>query len=468
MRYEVQFHQFYIMKKTLFSLLALTVSLAHAEQVYTIVLASGEQFSNCSIVEKNAQNTKFSGTDSNGKLVTKEVPAAEITSMNEETAEKPSEQKEIKKGEEKATDATLRLRDRLTLIDTEMAKLTKPTKALTSQATSTKARITKLLVNMDKQALEIAKLQEEFQKASAADFTFDIVRIEDRTKYAQDGKAAYKAMVLDMKQKKNSRKVGGLDKFEVLRERYQGIPEYKDAHAKYLRTLRQLNKKWSSMHAKEEAARKRYPTDKMRAMNEIDNRKYEEIKAQLEKDGEDITKIWIIPQQRNLKMLAYCARRVEDVLRRTEKEKLDAAVGTVPSLLSQYWEQMDQIRELMIRGDLESAEKQIRNNAAYNLIMRLNRELLPQDYKEPIRNQHKDMEREITTRKRDYNRLKMTLKTKTDALDRSITNAESQIDGIMEKIQQALDTDIGENTMEVDKPEEKPAQEASAPQPKSE
>jgi uncharacterized protein YicC (UPF0701 family) len=78
------------------------------------------------------------------------------------------------------------------------------------------------------------------------------------------------------------------------------------------------------------------------------------------------------------------------------------------------------------------------------------------------------MEREITTRKRDYNRLKMTLKTKTDALDRSITNAESQIDGIMEKIQQALDADIGENTMEVDKPEEKPAQEASAPQPKSE
>ena len=42
------------------------------------------------------------------------------------------------------------------------------------------------------------------------------------------------------------------------------------------------------------------------------------------------------------------------------------------------------------------------------------------------------------------------------------TNAEAQIDGAMEAVQQALDSDIGENTMETDLPEEKPAPEQPA------
>ncbi|MBR2144261.1 MAG: hypothetical protein IJ956_01900, partial [Akkermansia sp.] len=181
----------------------------------------------------------------------------------------------------------------------------------------------------------------------------------------------------------------------------------------------------------------------------------------LREDGEDIAKVWFIPNTRNLKMLDYCARKVRDVLRRTEEEELDDAVGTVPSLLAQYWEAMDKVRMSMINGDLEGADDQLRNIAAYNIIMGLRKELLPQEYRTPIREQHRDTQQEITKRKRDYTRLKSSLERATNALTRITTSAEAQIDSAMDAVQKALDSDIGENTMQVDQP--KPAQPAAKP-----
>ncbi|MBE6415206.1 MAG: hypothetical protein E7032_01575 [Akkermansiaceae bacterium] len=497
------------MKNTslLLSLLALGFSMAQAAQVYTITLTSAERFTDCTVIYKSSSTTKFRGKDKAGKTVTREIPTGNIIMMREVVKDEPEpEQKDEapstpapaaaetnadatpaaqtpagapaaegeqkaepiadgniaqRAGEEKAKDATLRLREKLTNMETLMSKISKPSRALQSQVSQVKRRVTSQLEDMDKKALEVARLQEEFNKAGAADFTFDKVSVEQRDQFMRDGEAAYKAMRIDMKEKKGRRKVAGLDKFEIMRERYQGIPEYKQAYEWYVKTLYALQKKWTAMHNKEENARKRLPADKKSLRQRQDNAEYENIAAKLKEDGDDIATVWFTPPARNLKMLSISVNKVKDAIRRNEDRPLDDEVGTVPSLITQFWDNMDKVRMSMVTGDLEAAEKQLRENGAYPIIMRLKNYILPNEYRTPIVEQYKATQKEIQTRMRGYNNLKRSLERATASLDRVTASAEAQIDSATAAVQKELDSDVGDNTMEVEQPK---AEAAPAPE----
>lgn len=485
------------MKKTslLLSLLALGFSMAQAAQVYTITLTSAERFTDCTVIYKSSSTTKFRGKDKAGKTVTKEIPTQNIIMMREVVTEEPEphtqpaqeeqqtpdaattttsaapatapapaaegEQKPEpiadgniaqRAGEEKAKDATLRLREKLANMETLMGKISKPTRALQSQVAQVKRSVSSQLNSMDKRALEVARLQDEFNKAGAADFTFDKVSVDQRDQYVRDGEAAYKAMRIDMKEKKGRRKVAGLDKFEIMRDRYQGIPEYKQAYEWYVKTLYALQKKWTAMYNKEEAARNRLANDRRNLRKRQDEDEYKYIAGKLKEDGDDIASVWFTPPARNLKMLSISVNKVKDAIRRNENRPLDAEVGTVPSLLTQFWENMDKVRIAMVTGDLEGAEKILDENGAYPLIMRLKNYLLPNEYRTPIVEQYKATEQEIRTRLRNYNNLKRNLERATAALDRATANAEAQIDRATAAVQKELDADVGDNTMEVEQP----------------
>jgi hypothetical protein len=158
-------------------------------------------------------------------------------------------------------------------------------------------------------------------------------------------------------------------------------------------------------------------------------------------------------------MLFSCVNKVKDAIRRHEDRELDEEVGIVLSILNQYWESMEEVRQAMISGDLENADKKIRDIAAYQIIVRLKNYLLPTEYREPIANQHKATQHEIQNRLREYRRLKSSLECATASLDRLGANSEAQIDNAITAAQRALDADAGENTMEVvqDKPESETA-----------
>lgn len=495
------------MKKStlLLTLLALGASFAQAAQLYTITLTSAERFTDCTVIYKSSSTTKFRGTNKAGKTVTKEVPTQSIIMMREVIKEeeptkaeeapapapeppaaadmKPAEggdtptpaaegeqqQAPIADGnvaqradEAKAKDVTLRLRDKLANMENLMAKISNPSRALQSQVAQVKRRVTSQLEDLDKRALEVAKLQEEFNKAGAADFTFDKVSADQRDQYVRDGEAAYKAMKIDMKEKKGRRKVAGLDKFEIMRERYQGIPEYKQAYEWYVKTLHSLQKKWTNMHNKEENARKRLNGEKRSLRSRQDNEEYEAIAAKLKEDGDDIASVWFVPPSRNLKMLSISVNKVKDAIRRNQDRPLDAEVGTVPSMLTQFWDNMDKVRMAMVTGNLEGAEKMLREDPVYPVIMRLKTYLLPNDYRTPIVEQYKATQKEIQTRLRSYNNLKRSLERATASLDRVTNSAEAQIDSATTAVQRELDADTGDNTMEVEQ-EKKQAKPAAAP-----
>jgi len=504
------------------ALLSLSACVLHAQQLYDITLTSAEKFTQCRLVYKGHSKTIFSGRDKSGAEVTKEVKSTSILMMKpvkaeekpvatapkpeaapasdtaaasgestkdaensaeektEENAEGKSRTEENSEGESqaqapeaeekvqdgnmpasadavKAKDATLRLRQKLGTVDTELAALTRPSRSLLSRCKSGKSRVEKKLLELDKLSLEVASLQEQYNSISA-DYSFTLVTPDQRDQYVRDGQAAHKAMLIDMKERKGARKIGGLGKFEIMRDRYQGLPEYKQAYEWYLRTLKDLEVKWKKMAANEEKRRNSAQPAKRAAMNEADEKEFDRLSAQLKENGEDIATTWYNPMPRNLRMLNTSLNRVKDVLRRAEDTPSSSAVGTVPSLLEQFWGTMDEARKLMVAGDLDGAEEVIRKaDAPFRSIIGLNRQLFPDEYKSPLRDQKLDMEREIKRRSRERRQLKNRLERAISTLERSTGTAEAQIDALMEDIEREKDLDTGENTVDTSRGEQEPA-----------
>lgn len=501
------------MKRPFFSLALLVCSISslQAAQLYDITLSTAEKFTQCQIKYRGTSMTKFTGKNKKGEEVTKEVKTSSILMMKEvkpakvaepepaaaepetpakadaSASDSPAEEPaagedapaadgdEGTEGEaaepetaipqndsgDKAKDAAVRLRDKLAKVESAYASLAKPSRAIVSRMKNGKSRIESNLQNIDKNALEVASLQEQYNRANTADFTFEVVPADERDKYVQDGQAAYKAMLIDVQEKKRSRKIAGLDKFEILRERYQGIPEYKEAYSWYIRTLKDLEKKYTDLIAKEDKKRKNLQPAKKAAMEESDREEYEKLIAQLEAQGEDITKVWYTPTPRNRQMLSTCLNKVNDVLRRNANAQLDPAVGTVPSLIEQFWAAMDKARQLMIAGDLDGAEETLRRDPSFNILNRLKTQLLPEEFKSPLRDQRRELDQEIKKRSRDRKELQRKLERQLANLERLASSAEAQIDDLMMAVEQEKDLEAANETTEIDT--EQPKEDSGKP-----
>ncbi len=482
--------------------LAFSVPVVQAA-VYDITLTNATKYTQCQIKYRGS-STKFVGKDKSGKVQTVVVPSSRILNIREaeveteptpepspvppaepnaettaaqetpeaasettvKDAEKPAEN-EAKAPSETATpaeekqnatqedqpdqgqaqNATLRLRETLTKADEAYKALRAPSKSLERRQAYTRERIIKSLDKLDQQALKVAELQQEFNRAGRGDFAFALVSEEQRTQYERDGQAAYKAMLIDMKEKPGARKVGGIDKFEILRDRYQGIPEYKMAYEWYIKTLNDLDKKWSKMLANEQKRRKTLQPAKKAAMADADAKQLEELRASFEADGEDIAAVWFNPRPRNMEMLRLANNKVHDALRRNQGAKLDEAVGTVPSLLTQFWTAMDEARRLLIEGQLDQAEEVLTKDGSYDLLRRIHPSIFGKEYRDPIMEQRKKLEDEIRTRKRNVRNTMTKLEREASQLQRATGSAEAQINALMEEIEREKNLDAGDNTV---------------------
>lgn len=499
------------MKRPLFTL-ALAVcagSLLQAAQLYDITLYNAQKYSQCTILYGGKTMTKFTGKDSSGAVVTMEIKTASIlfkkpvapdvpatTAPEPQPSETPATETQEQATEStpdtsaasaeapqsndstntetpqqaeppiideyatesaertaKAKDATLRLREKLAKVDTEFSHLSKPTQRLKSACSSGKNRVERDLEKMDKLAIEVANLQEQYNN-NTSEYTFAQATAEQRYAYVQNGQAAHKAMLVDMKQRKGSRKIGGLDKFELMRDRYQGIPEYKQAYEWYVKTLNDLEKRWEKMYDKEEKARKKLLAAKKEVMRENDEKEFEKLSDQLEKEGEDIARVWFNPSPRNMKMLQTALNKVKNAKRLTEHYKLSDQVGTVPSLIEQYWTAMDEARRLMVAGDFTGAENTLDSDPAYKSLNSMNRQLLPEEFKKPLVEQRRDIEQEIRKRSRAHNLLKNQLERKISELERATNSADSQLNALLEQIEREKELDTGDNTIDLKQQQE--------------
>ncbi len=509
---------------SIFALLALSATVLQAAPMYTIHLSNSERFTECTVIYRSDTSTKFRGKNRDGKMVTKEIPSSSILAMREvevqapaeeqpaPAADKPAEQQpqadapqpadtEKKEGEQpapeadkaaegaatgetatppappapefadanlkqvsgedKAKDVTLRLREKVQLIDKELAGIQKPSRTLTSICTNTKSRVNQQLEEMDKLSLQVAELQVKFNAAGVAEYQFSVLP-EKRDQFLKDATAAYNAMLIDMKEKKSRRKVGGLDKFEILFERYQGAPEYKQAHAWYLQTLKDLQKRWSRMQAAEKKKRSKLPTQRAEAMNASDNEEFEKMEAYFERNGEEVAKVWYTPNSRNMKMLTNCINKVNDNLRRNEYTKLSDEAGCVPELLNQFWTNMDNARNQLVCGNLEAAEKILRDDESLQTISSLRTNTMPQEYRKPMLDENRALLNEIRQRSRDIRALQHSLERSTNQLNRAVSSAEAQINNALDAIEREKSMQTEDQSIEIVNEEEEKKKEEAA------
>ncbi len=496
----------------LIAALALTIPAVQAK-VYDITLNNADKYTQCQVKYKGSSTTKFSGKNRKGQIVTLEVKTSSILLMKEveeeeapapaadtkpapekatkgdsaptdndaqagetpkgeadadaaeKPADKPADAEEKKPGgeqpaaEEEAAasgplgdqvqNSSVLLRKRLDGIEEELKGVRAPSLALQRNIENTRRNVTKSLEELDKLALRINELQKEYNEACMGDYAFTIVTKEQRDQYVRDGKAAHKAMVIDMKEKPGARKVGGLDKFEIMRVRYQGIPEYKESYAWYIKTLQTLEKRWGKQLEKEQARRKSLQPAKKADMAEADAKAFDKLSEEFKKDGEDIDEVWYNPNKRNLRMLNHAHNRVSDTLRRNEQVELDPAVGTVPALLEQFWDAMDKARDLMIVGSIEEAEKLLDEDTSFRQLVKLKSTIFPNDYRRPLMEQHQDIEKEIKKRARAQRSLQRKLEQQASTLERAIGNANAHIDALLADIEREKSDDTGENTVDM-------------------
>ena len=461
-----------------------------APQLYDITLSNAEKFTQCRIAYETDTLIKFTGTDKKGNVVTKEVKASSVLFKKEVATKAPKTEKtkpaEAPKAEEpketpaatpdtteeapaestatetpaeepaadaaeedapapvlnsaSSREATLNaINARLAEIDKKKGTVTEPSRNFTSRYNSTRSSIEKSLPKLEAACDEIDKLQAEYESLGNKGFNFDIVSDLDRSKYAIDGKAAYDAMVMDMNQKKSSRKIGGLDKFEELRESFQGIPEYPEAYSWYIKTLKDLDRKWEKAISKEEAQRKKLNATKRETQEAKDQSEYDKLEEYLEKNDEHIAQVWYTPGTRNLVMLKGAKNKVEDALRRNERNKPHEQTGKVTGLITRFWASMDKARELMINGNFDAAREELENNEDFKILVRLHKSLLPDEYKKPIQDQRAALHNELKSRINDRKNMQRTLDTKRSALNRLAESTNNHVDRLDSIVMDALD-----------------------------
>ena len=493
----------------LLALLACGASLLNAADVFDITLSNAKRYTQCRIVYEAGGNTKFVGYDRTGKEVTLEVKTSSILDKREvapkpakttapaetetpdtpeatpapaedatatptggdeapaadeaqTTEPAPAPQPPVTQDEEaaKVKNISLRLREQLAQVDTELASLSAPSRSLKSLCENRKRTLTAKLAEIDRVAIQVAELQTQYNNVTSGAYEFTVINSNDRDKYSRDAQAAYQAMLIDVKEYKNARKVGGLDKFDILRDRYQGIPEYKEAYKWYMSTLKDLSKRWNNLLKREETKRAKLNAAKKADMQERDQQAYDKLEEQFKKNNEQIAQVWYNPDNRNLVMLKAATIKVKDALRRNENGLKDPAIGTVPTLIATYWEANDRARQFMINGDYEGAEKILDDDAAYQTILRLNRNILPDDYKNPIRTQRQALTQEIKKRARERVRLERDLQRTISRLESATAAAEAQINAMLEQIAREKEVDTQSSTIEI---EEKKTEAPPAP-----
>ena len=482
---------------SIFAGLLLGSAMLHAApQLYDITLLDNQKFTQCRISFETDSKIKFQGIDQNGKSVTKtinkkdlfikreaskteapkkdtpadvkkeeatqqaettteEAPAAAEQTETEQTQpaeEQPSQPAEAKQAEEEgpvlksasAKDQTYNiLNGRLNEIQKKKAGIQNISRGAESRYDSNYTSIERAMAKLLEDCTEIDTKQAEFEAISMKPFSYEIVNELSRNMYELDGTTAYQAMITDMNQKKSQRKIGGLDKFEILRESYQGIPQYPEAHSWYIKTLTSLQKKWAKDIAKEEAKREKLNRNKREEQAARDQAEFDKLAEILEKNNEHIAQVWFKPNAKNLVMLRAAKVKADDALRRNDREKKsneNESIGKVTVLINNVWVSIDKARDLMVNGQLEEAKAEMDGNEDFKTLVRLHKNLLPDQYKDPIREQRTALYNELRDRISASRTLSRSLESKRSSLIRQNDNLAKQLD----RLNDILDKEIAE------------------------
>lgn len=382
------------------------------------------------------------------------LAAAYVAPAEDEPVSAPSaeETPAAEAAEDTQPDAIAAVRKKMELIDQAYASLEKPRKATTQNYNRHVEEVKERLKKMEDIKTQLDELEIKKAATGGSDYIFEVVPEEDRYKYETEGNALAKKAIDNLSSKSETAQIEGMRFFEMLRDTYQGLPQFKEANLLYQKNVNKFEKKWNTQLEGIKRERQKWPSSRREQTTEGEQRQYDALANKLARDSRNIEDEWFVPKMGNAIMLDKAlsrARRAKSI----QQSKTVEEGGKVPELLHSFWGSMDEVRELMKEGKLEEALDKVGEDTSYRELMSMSRYLLPDYVKEGIRKQSDELRSEIRSRQNERRNVERELSRTITAFDREVHYLETRMDRMLESL-------LNDKEDEVRRAEEAAAREA--------
>lgn len=351
----------------------------------------------------------------------------------EETASAETEQASASDEKDSLAAKLAAHKESVTKLQDEIAALKDASKSFISRTKRLMELASEKVKSAEKSFDEYQKLLLEKEAFLSKEYVFQVIPEEDRNKFEQEGDKLLKAAMKDLTSKVEKEQIRGLAEFEEIRDAYQGLPKYKESYSQYHKVLTRLAKKWNNLKERMIKDRQKFQSAKLTQTQEIETAQYEKMEQKLKSAGKDINKDWFVPNIANLPMLeriCYRAKQSLDSSRNTVNE----SAGKVPELIMKYWESMDAARSLMMAGNLEAAKEKIDGDESFRELNSLNRNCMPDEYKDAFRKQQQDFKDELRDRTNGVRKIDQKINRAISSLDRDFSSIEMNVDRVNDEL----------------------------------
>lgn len=386
-------------------------------------------------------------------------PAAETAAAPATTAEEETEAS--------SDDVIAAYRKQMAQTDQVFASLKSPSRLIQSRYPSHVEDVNTHLKKMEETKNLMEELAAKKQDIVASEYVFSIVLPEDRDKYEREGAELAKRVMSLLSAKQEASQIEGLRQFEVMRESYQGLPQYKEAYSLYQKTVSKLEKKWSGLREAMRRERQKWQQKRLDQQVEAETAQYEALARKMEAEDRNIDEDWFVPKVSNSVMLDRALDRVKRAKTSQQNRYADSAAN-VPELMRKFWSSMDDCKALMAEGKYDEAIDGMSNNETYRTILGLGRYNLPENYKEDIRKQYENMREEVRRRQNELRTVSRSEQNAASTFERESQYVNTRITNMAE----TLDNEKEEETRraeeaaareaEIKAEEERAAREAAA------
>lgn len=355
--------------------------------------------------------------------------AEEAGSTVADEAESPEAEEQSAPGEELRSPEEIieDLRKKEEAVDRAFAALQKPNRTLTASYTrhveEVKERMKKLETCRDE-----LKVSKERLQAGVEEYAFNIVPENERYTYEVEGNELVKNVLGLLNSKSEPVQVEGLQKFEQIRDSYQGIPLFAEAQEAYQKVVGKFEKKWVSQQEALKRERQRLSPSRLEQVNDSEQKAYDKLAQKMAQQQLNIDEDWFLPKSNNSLMLVQAVTRVSRVKSSIQYARTATPVD-IPALLHRFWEEMDETLALMNAAQLDEAYKKLQDSQPYRELMAQGRKL-PENVKEGIRNQAEEMRVEIRKQQTNMRNRERDTARAASAFERERRNLETRIERI--------------------------------------
>lgn len=364
------------------------------------------------------------------------LPGQDDAAEDEETSA------ETAAAELSAADQIKTMRERLEGVRKAYAELKEPRATLKSRMERNEEESKKRIKNMEEYMSKVAELDGKVRARYQEEYAFQVVPVEERTKYADEGGAKMKKAIALLSSKgKESDLIEGIVLFEQMRDSYQGIPRFKEASELFVRVLNRLERKWRNTKDRVERDRQKMSDSNRTKVLDMEESAFKRLEQKMQESGKSIDRDWFAPGSKysgNLRVLERMIQKAKTSSQASANRPVEHA-GEVPDMLARYWAVVDDAVAKMRSSDTEAATRLLDENEDYRTLTSLPRNCVPETLKSSLREQHQKLRSEMTTRAREVASLTRERDRAKVNFERELRNMERSLERLQEDITLAKD-----------------------------